>query len=233
MQFIPNNNLITQSRNLLFNREGIYWVVGGSGSGKTTICQSLSEKYDIPVYDMDAHIYGAYHGKFTSQNHPVNKMWSESQNGLAWLLNMSWTEFNDFNQAALPEYLDLLTKDLVSKYPNDRVLIDGGICNPAIATKVFLPRQFVCLAMPERSSAEIWNESSARKSMKKHVFQLPEPEKSWQKFIEFDIYITKTILKECQDNNIPVCSRGKGESVEKYAERVAHVLEIQEKKIYP
>jgi hypothetical protein len=228
MRFIINNDLLTHSRAALFRQDRLYWVVGGAGSGKTTICRALSARFNIPVYDMDAHIYGTYHGRFTQERHPVNRAWSMARDGLAWLLDMSWDEFNRFNQAALAEYLDLLAKDLDATEPNAGVLIDGGICNPALIAQVISTRQMVCLAMPERSSAEIWQETDERNAMKEAIYQLPKPEEAWRKFLEFDDRITHTILKECQENNISVCSRGETESVDEFAERVAHVLGIRQ-----
>ena len=228
MRFTLNNDLLIQSRAALFKRDRLYWVVGGAGSGKTTTCQALSAKFELPVYDMDAHIYGAYHGRFTQERHPVNKAWSSAQGGLAWLLDMSWDEFDSFNQAALPEYLDLLAEDLEATNPSASVLIDGGICNPAILAQVISTHQIVCLAIPQRSSAEIWDETDARKGMKEIVYRLAKPEEAWRKFLEFDDRITRTILKECQENEIVVYPRGETESVDELAERVAHVLGIRQ-----
>jgi len=150
MPFIINNDLLTQTRTTLYGRDRLYWVVGGAGSGKTTICRALSARFDIPIYDMDAHIYGAYHSRFTQKRHPVNRAWSTARDALAWLLDMSWDEFDSFNQAALPEYLDLLSKDLNATKSNASVLIDGGICNPgllaqAIATR---PVSYTHLTLP-------------------------------------------------------------------------------------
>ena len=228
MPFILNKDLLTQSRATLHRRERLYWVVGGAGSGKTTICQVLSAKFELPVYDMDAHIYGAYHGRFTQERHPVNSAWSSARDGLSWLLAMSWDEFDSFNQAALPEYLDLLVEDLEATKPNASVLIVGGICNPALIAQVISALQIVCLARPERSSAEIWNETDERKGMKEAVYQLARPEEAWRKFLEFDDLITRTILKESLENNISVCERSETESINKFAVRVANALGIRQ-----
>ena len=228
MPFILNNDLLKQSRAALFKRDRLYWVVGGAGSGKTTICQALSAKFDIPIYDMDAHIYGAYHGRFTHERHPVNSAWSSARDGLAWLLDMSWDEFDSFNQAALPEYLDLLAEDLDATKPDANVLIDGGICNPAFIAQVISSQQIVCLATSEQSSAEIWEETDERKSMKEAVYQLAKPDEAWRKFLEFNDRITHTILKECQENDISVCPRDETEAVDEIAERVAHILGIRQ-----
>ena len=223
MQFNVDRDLLQQSHTALFKRDRLYWVIGGAGSGKTTICQALSARFDIPVYDMDAHIYGSYHGRFTQERHPVNKTWSTAQDGLGWLLSMAWTEFNRFNQAALPEYLDLLSEDLESTDSGSGILIDGGIWHPALLAQVIPTRQIVCLANPERTSAEIW-ETAERNPMKEAIYQLPKPEEAWHKFLEFDGRITYEILKECQENNIPICSRCARESVDEFAEQIVPVL---------
>ncbi len=228
MRFPIDNNLLTQSRDSLSKRNGLYWFVGGAGSGKSTICRTLSTRFDSPVYDMDAHIYGTFHDRFTQERHPVNKAWSKAPDGLAWLLDMSWDEFNSFNQAALPEYVDLLAQDLETADPSANLLIDGGICNPALLAQVLPARQIVCLARPERSSVEIWEENDQRIAMREMIYQLPKGDEAWRKFLEFDGLITHTILKECQESNIPVCARTEMESVDEFAAKVIKVLGIDQ-----
>jgi hypothetical protein len=103
-------------------------------------------------------------------------------------------------------------------------LIDGGISNPVLIAQVISTRQMVCLAAPEGSSARAWEEDDERQSMKQAVDQLPHPEEAWHKFLEFDHRITRTILKECQENHIPVCPRDETASADELAERVARLL---------
>jgi len=228
MQFKIDFDLIARSRSILSEKERSYWIVGGAGSGKTTICRALSARFDIPVYDLDAHIYGEYHDRFSSDHHPVNKAWSSAQNGLAWLLGMSWDQFNRFNQAALPEYLDLLCEDLQMNEYASGVLIDGGISNPALAARGFPPGQMVCLAYPGHSSAEIWTGTPERRSMQEMVMQLPDPQAAWQRFLEFDEQITATILSECRENQVRVCIRSETESEDELADRVTGILGLSQ-----
>ena len=89
MQFSIDHSLLTKAHAKLTGYKKLYWILGGSGSGKSTISQALSAQYDIPIYDMDAHIYGSYHERYTDKKHPVNKAWANAENGLAWLLDMS------------------------------------------------------------------------------------------------------------------------------------------------
>ena len=226
MRFPIDCDLLVQAGAALSRREGLYWIVGGAGSGKTTVCRVLAARLGMPVYDMDAHIYGTYHGRFTPERHPLNWAWSTAPNALAWLLDMSWDEFDSFNRAALPEYLDLLAEDLDATEGGAGVLIDGGISNPALIAQRISTRQMVCLAAPEGSSARAWEEDDARQSMKHAVDQLPHAEEAWRKFLEFDERITATILRECQENHIPVLPRDTTASPDELAERAAVALGI-------
>lgn len=224
MEFMVNDTLLTEACSALSKRTQLYWIVGGAGSGKTTVSQALSTKFEIPIYDMDEHIYGAYHHRFTYERHPMNKAWSTSENSLAWLLEMTWEEFNHFNQAALPEYVDLLVEDIQGMEPNGSLIIDGGISNPTLVAQVLPRNQIVCLAMPEQTSADVWEANEERRAMKALIYALPEREKAWLKFLEFDRWITQTILEESRGNDLAVCSRKKQESVDEFSARVAQVL---------
>ncbi|MCB8925108.1 MAG: hypothetical protein H6652_05730 [Ardenticatenaceae bacterium] len=227
-RFVVNEALLAAANTKLANRPNVYWLVGGSGSGsgKTTICQALAQQYNLPIYDMDAHIYGEYHSRFSPARHPVNSEWAAAPNGLAWLLEMSWAEFDAFNQAAVPEYLDLLAEDL-EKLPLDAgLLIDGGIVNTAVAAQAFPASQMVCLSRPGFTSSEVWQETPERLEMKAMFDQFPNPEKMWQKFLDFDAKINQTILHESQSAQIPICIRAEAASVALLAQRVAQVLRL-------
>lgn len=63
--------------------------------------------------------------------------------------------------------------------------------------------------------------------MKEAVYQLPNPEEAWRKFLEFDKRLTHTVLKECRGSGIPIYLRDKGTSVEDLAEQVARGLGTQ------
>lgn len=226
-RFVINEALLAAAKTKLADHSQVYWLVGGAGSGKTTICQALASLYDLPIYDMDAHIYGEYHSRFSPTRHPVNSQWAAAPNGLAWLLEKSWEEFNAFNKAAVPEYLDLLAEDLEKLPPADGLLIDGGIVNTAVAASVFPASQMVCLSRPGLTSSEIWQETPERLGMKAMVEQLPNPEKMWQKFIEFDEKINQTILQESQTAQIPICIRSETDSVDLLAHGVAQALRLE------
>lgn len=227
LQFRIDQALLAQARTRLSGRASLFWVLGGAGAGKSTVCNWLSDRYDIPIYHMDDHIYGDYHGRFSPARHPVGYVWSTAPNTLAWLLNLSWDEFDAFNRAALPEYLDLFTEDLSSER-DAALLVDGGLWNPALLAQVVPAQQIVCLAVPTLTSEAIWEDDPERRSMKEIVYQLPDGRQLWQTFLDFDRGITQTLLRESQACGIHLCERDTAEPIAAYAERVAHTLGIKE-----
>lgn len=226
MTFTSNTDLLQQAKEKLAYHKTLYWIVGGAGSGKTTICQALAAQYGLPVYDMDAHVYGEYHGRFSPTRHPVNTAWATARNGLGWLLDMTWAEFNNFNQAAFPEYADLLAQDLADSNPGQIVVIDGGISTPALAAQLIPAKQILCLANPSQTSTEIWEGSEERLAFKAFTNQLPNPEAAWQKFLDFDAKITQTILQECQTLDIPTIIRKPADPTADIVEQTAALLKI-------
>jgi hypothetical protein len=217
-------DLLDFVRDKLARRTRLYWVLGGAGAGKTTVCKKLSAIYSIPIYDMDAHIYDTYHARFVDSRHPVNYAWSKSANGLAWLLDMSPAEFAAFNKAALVEYLDLLAADLEEVDADAPLLIDGGASTMSVLLKVLPANRMVCLLGPLPTSREVWNSSEERAAMKAMVCQLPAGEVAWEKFLDFDQAITQGLAAECREHGVAILAREKLESVEGYAARVADAL---------
>lgn len=223
MRFTVDTDLLTHCRAIFSACAHLYWLVGGAGAGKTTVSQTLQATPGLAVYDMDAAIYGSYHGRFVPARHPVNWQWSNAADGLAWLLGMSWEEFDSFNRAALPEYLDLMAEDLAAMPAEAGILVDGGVCNPALLAQVLPPRRIVCVATA-RSSVEVWEGSAERVAMKDALGHQPEAEALWRKFLDLDQRITQTILTECRACGIAVCTRGETEAVADFAARVATQL---------
>lgn len=225
MTFTIDHTLIDHARAAFANRR-LYWLLGGSGSGKTTLSAHLAAQYDLPLYDMDAHIYGSYFGRFTPQRHPANSAWAAAEDGLAWLLALSWADFDQFHRAALAEYLDLLAEDLRDGDPAAPLLIDGGVWHPALLVEAIPPRHIACLSRPDYSSEAVWTGSDERLAMKAMIDQLPHPEQTWQIFLDYDRRITETLLREARASEVPVLAAAADESVAAFAGRVASTLQL-------
>jgi len=138
-----NKSLLNQSREVLKNRKNIYWIVGGSCAGKSTVGKAISQKYGLAYYDMDEYIFGKFIRRYTKELHPASWAWFSYNNPLDWALSFSsWEENNQFNIAATAEQLSLFCDDIKEMDSKQGILVDGGITNPAILARVLDPNQF-------------------------------------------------------------------------------------------
>ncbi len=212
---------LNTAKTMLATRPRLYFLIGGSCTGKTTLSQAIANQYGLPVIDMDAHIYGDYHGRFTAEQHPTNYAWATAENGLAWLLAKSWPEFDQFNAASNAEYLALLTEDLQAQDPQQPILVDGGFSKPGVLAQFVPVTQIICLALPDGVSGRIWDEAEDRRPMKEMVQQLVYPPDAWSRFLTFDAQMSQIMVAESRANGIRVICREENMTV---AELMAQIV---------
>lgn len=225
--FSVNAALPENARRALAERKRIYWILGGACSGKSTLCRALSVQSNIPIFDMDAHIYDAWQSRFDAACHPANHAWHESPNGLQFLLDLDWEQFDAFNAASNAEYLDLFAQEMQAFKADAPLLVDGGLSKPSVLAQVLPARQIACLAIPENLGTEIWQSAPDRQFMQDMIRQLPDGNTLWEKFLYFDRLLSRTMIQECQVNGIRVFERTKETSVEESVQAVVKLFEIQ------
>jgi hypothetical protein len=212
--YTVNRELLSKARAILSERLNLFWIIGGSCSGKTTIARAISQAKNLPIYDMDAQIFGDYMARYTAERHPASRTWFSAENSLHWALSLSWEQWNGLNQAATAEQLDLIADD-IRKHDGDRpLLIDGGITHPSILTRVFPAGQVVCIDAPDAMRARAWKTSEERAQMKGWIMDLPNPEDMWAKFLAFDRLMTRVIVEESRQAGIKIFHRTESTAVD-------------------
>lgn len=216
-----NHELLTSLRAEPARFDNVYWVIGGACSGKSTVCQAIAAQHSISLYDMDEHSFGDYIGRYTWDRHPASKSWFSAENPLEWVLSLSWPEFNDLYRAANLECLDLFAEDLRADPPSGPVLVDGGITHPSVLAQILPAARIFCIGVDSQTSADCWNQDPARAPMKEMVVKLDNPNADWPKFLEFDRFISATIIDESEMAGVEVQYREGGLPV---AELAATIL---------
>ncbi len=201
----------------------IRWLLGAAGAGKSTTTQILADLYGLQLIDLDAHIYGEWHNRFTAERHPANHEWTSAPNSLEWLLSMEWSGYDQFQRTALFEYLDLLAEDLETK-PGGPVLVDGGLYHPALLAEVIPPDRIVCLARPHRSGREVWESSEERRAMRTFMNDLSDPGAAWARFLEFDERIEQTVTEEAGAAGLTLLERRPDEAVATTVKAIARAF---------
>ncbi|MCP3910856.1 MAG: hypothetical protein GY713_07890 [Actinomycetia bacterium] len=136
---------------------------------------------------------------------------------------MTWSGYDQFQRAALFEYLDLLAQDLERKAAG-RVLLDGGLYHPALLAGVLPADRIVCLARPQCTAGEVWDSSEERRAMRDHRSTLSDPDAAWARFLELDERIALTVAEEATRAGLTLIARGPDEAVEATAEAVARAF---------
>lgn len=220
MPFEVNESLLQSARKRL-SSVCLTWIVGGAGSGKSTVCGVLAKR-GFSVVDMDARIYGSFHGRFDPSRHPANTAWASAKSSLGFLLSMSWTEFDAFHRAALMEYLDLLADDLEDA--SEAPILDGGAWHPSVLVRAVPSEQVVCIAAPHLTSTGVWETSESRLQMREFMKALPDPATAWKTFLEYDSLITQTILEECERAGVRLLARREDTTPDELADQVTQAI---------
>jgi hypothetical protein len=224
--FEVDQELIVKAGEILFQRENIFWIIGGACSGKSTISRAISKTKEIARYDMDEHIFGGYMAQYTPERHPASTAWFSAHNPFVWAFSLPWEEFNALNRAANAEYLDLLAGELEQQDHDQPLLIDGGITHPTILAQVIPPDQAVCLEISEENRVGTWENSAERAEMKSWVYALPDPEKQWQRFLDLDKGMSQIIVDESRDEGVKIVFREENMPLDELTKKIATLLGI-------
>ncbi len=212
--FEVDRALVREAALRLASARGLRWVIGGACSGKSTVCQIISRRTGVPVYDMDEHVYGRYMSRYSASRHPASTAWFKRGDGLRWVLSLSWETFDGLNRATSAEFLDLVAGDVAERYGDRPLLVDGGITHPSVLAAAVDPSRIACLAVDEAESRRIWEQDEARAGMRRAVERLPGVVDGWARFLTFNERMSATIEREAREQGIVVLARTAGGTAE-------------------
>ena len=224
--FPLNQTLLDDARAVFAGYPHLYWILGGACAGKSTIAQAVAARLGWDALDMDSMIYGTFMAHYTDARHPASRAWFGAANPLAWVMALSWEEFNALTTAADAEYLDLFARELAQRDPAKPLLMDGGLAHPAVLARVMPPARIVCIAVDDAVRVRCWEHAPARAEMRAWLAALPNPAAMWAKFLRHDRLMTQTMDAECTAVDITRVERGQDEAVDTTAARVVAALDL-------
>lgn len=215
--------LLDRAGEVLSPRDGLYWLIGGSCSGKSTLSRALAVRLGVERYDVDEAVFGRF--QFDPQRHPATAAWSSADDPFGWMLSHDWETFSALYRATNAETLDLLAGELAGR-PAAPLIVDGGISHPSVLAQVIPAGRIICLETTDEMRAREWETAEGRAWMKNRVLSMPDGEGMWRRFLEYDRRLTELIGRESREWGIPVFAWDAGTTVEQLAERVIQQTRI-------
>ena len=222
--FAFDEALLVRVREVLAGQKRCRFILGGAGTGKTTVCAALADRHRLEILDMDARLYGSWHGRFDAVRHPANHAWSGAANPLAWQLALEPEAFLQFQAAATVEALDLLADELARTDDTVPVLVDGGFGSLAVVARAVPPGSIVCLALPPGSSEAVWTADPGRRgflAMVAAVETVPDPVAN---FLALDAVMAERMVADARSAGVVVIERAPGTPLDVTAGLVAAEL---------
>jgi hypothetical protein len=219
-------SLLARASEALGPRRRTWFVVGGAGTGKTTVCAEVSHRAGIPVLDMDARIYGSWHGSFDPLRHPASHAWSTAPDPLAWQLALDPDAFVAFHAAEAAEALDLLVDELGAIEPGAPLLVDGGFGRPLVLAEAVPPTRIACLSIPARLRQAVWTVAPERRGFLDVIASVSTVAGPVEAFLALGERLDEEILRDAGLTGITVLERDEDTTVAMLAARLTAALGI-------
>ena len=191
----------------------LWFVMGGAGTGKSSVCHHLHALMRLPVIDMDARMYGAWGDRWDPARHPANSAWMRAADPLAWQLSLAPEAFLQFHAAATAEALDLLAEEMAEMAAAAEadegvtVLIDGGFGSLAVVARAVPPASIVCLAMPPRSSTFVWTSDPGRRGFLEEVAAVATVADPVARFLALDAALSERMVADAGHTGTAIVTR--------------------------
>jgi hypothetical protein len=221
--FQLDTTLLDEARPIFEKATQLVWIIGGAGSGKTTVSRALADRTGIPHYDMDEAMFGRF--QFDPTRHPATTAWFSAADPLGFMLGLPWPEFDALYRASNAEMLDQLAADLRGR-PDGPLLLDGGISHPSVLAQVMPAARIICLEGPPGHGTQQWTTAESRAGMKAAILTLPDGEALWARFLEYDRRMTATMGCESRAAGIAMIEWAEATTVEELSRRVAEALRL-------
>lgn len=222
--FPVDEALLASTADRLCAHPRLRFVLGGAGTGKSSVCLYLQESIRVAVIDMDTRIYGAWGDEWDRTRHPATHAWMAAADPLAWQLALEPEAFLQFHAAATGEALDLLVEELGGIDDTDPTLVDGGFGSLAVVARAVPPASIVCLALPPGRSEAVWTADPGRREFLEMVAAVETVPDPLTRFLALDAALSERMVSDAHAAGAAVIERPRGEPVDLTADRIAEVL---------
>jgi hypothetical protein len=214
--FPVDEALLAEAATRLRGHPRLRFVMGGAGTGKSSVCRQLHATMGAPVIDMDARMYGTWGDRWDPVRHPANSAWLGTADPLAWQLDLAPEAFLQFHAAATAEALDLLADELGefgqigqvgATDDGGAVLVDGDFGCLAVVARAVPPGSIVCLALPPGGSEAVWTSDPGRLGFLEAVAAVNAMPDPVARFLACDAALSERMVADATTTGATVIAR--------------------------
>jgi hypothetical protein len=224
--FPVDEGLLASAADRLRAHPRLRFVMGGAGTGKSSVCLHLHESIPVAVIDMDTRIYGTWGDRWDRTRHPANSTWMAAADPLAWQLALDPEAFLRFHAAATVEALDLLADELAGTDDTVPTLVDGGFGSLAVVARAVPPASIVCLALPPGRSEAVWTVDPWRRGFLEMVAAIDTIDDPVARFLALDAALAERMVADATAAGVAVIERAPGTPLDVTAAVVAEMLAL-------
>lgn len=159
--------------------QNVYWVAGTNCSGKTTMTNFLSQKYDMTVYDSDSKIMEHKAIGSLSEQPAMLRHFIDYE----WFFNRSVDEYTKWIFDSEEEQMSMIIPDLIKMQSDIPIIVDVH-CFPDILKKISSFNRVAFLIADPKLSRDEYFERQDKLDMYDCIMSLPNPQKSLENVLD-------------------------------------------------
>ena len=200
--------------------------MGGSPcSGKSTIANILSRKYDLPVYHVDQVFYERHVSQITQQKQPTLTKWHNTP----W--DELWTQPHDVlldeARACYNEHFDLILHDLLDIENHKPIIVEGTALLPGRVSELITEKNKAIWLVPDESFQRQYY--LMRGDWVQGILnECRQPEQAFENWMKRDAAFGRWIVGQTQQYNLELIIVDGVLSIQENADIIAQYFRFEE-----
>jgi 2-phosphoglycerate kinase len=196
--------------------EDVFWLGGSPCSGKSSISESIANRFGLDVYHVDE-VFETHARLLDPLRHPALTKWSKSSWNQRWMQPVESLVGEVIT--CYREHFTLVLEDIVSLPKRKSLLVEGAALLPAQVAKVLSDPSRAIWLIPTADFQRA--HYSGRQWAQDIVSQCSDPEGAFHNWMERDIRFARWIEAETRANHFQLFRVDGNRTIEQNAQVVA------------
>jgi 2-phosphoglycerate kinase len=199
----------------------VFWLGGSPCSGKSSISEILSDRFDLDVYHADE-VFETHQQDLKPAQQPTLTKWLASSCNERWMQPLD--RLVEDAIACYREHFDLIINDIAARPSGKSPLVEGTALLPREVARILSKRSEAVWIIPTSNFQR--EHYSKREWARTIVEQCDNPEKAFHNWMERDIRFAEWITAEVSVLNLELLKVDGSRTIAENAEEVARHFQL-------